>query len=130
MMRTLKSKVKVIIEKTSTGFSAYAKDYPVYTTGSNFTELFNNILEALNFYYEEKKIVVTPENIDPTIDLKQFFNYYKVLNSSYLAKRIGMNKTLLSQYVSGKKIPSSRQTKRIVEGVNAIGKELSEIQLV
>jgi hypothetical protein len=27
-----KKNIAVIIEKTGTGFSAYAKDYPVYTT--------------------------------------------------------------------------------------------------
>ena len=70
-MRLLKSKIKIIIEKTSTGFSAYAKDYPVFTTGSNITELENHILEALNFYYEEKKIAVTPENLDLIFDFLQ-----------------------------------------------------------
>jgi DNA-binding transcriptional regulator YdaS (Cro superfamily) len=64
------------------------------------------------------------------LDLKQFFQYYRVLNATFLAKRIGMNPTLLSQYVRGKKQPSSKQIEKIIKGIQSIGKELSEISLV
>jgi hypothetical protein len=43
--------------------------------------------------------------------------------------RIGMNPTLLSHYISGKKIPSGAQAKKIFKGVKAIGKELIELSL-
>ena len=36
----------------------------------------------------------------------------------HLAQRIGMNETLLSQYVNGKKNPSKRQIKRIIRSNN------------
>ena len=39
-------KVGIIIEKTRTGFSAYAIDYPIYTTGKNIAELIGNAYEA------------------------------------------------------------------------------------
>ena len=64
------------------------------------------------------------------IDFKQFFQYYKVLNSRFLADKIGMNPTLLSQYVQGHKKPSSSQTKKILTGIHQIGQELSEINLI
>jgi hypothetical protein len=48
-------KVRVIIEKTSTGYSAYAEKLHIYTTGGNVNELLANILEAVNFYLMEKK---------------------------------------------------------------------------
>ena len=48
-------KVKVNIEKTSTGYSAYADKLPVYTTGVNVKELLSNFLEAVNFYFAETK---------------------------------------------------------------------------
>ena len=44
------------------------------------------------------------------------------------AKRIGMNQSLLAQYISGTKKPSSTQTKRILSGVQQVGKELAAIQ--
>jgi predicted RNase H-like HicB family nuclease len=57
-MKTNRQKLNVIVEKTNTGFSAFAEDLPVYTTGKNMAELNKNILEALNFYFEDtnKKI--------------------------------------------------------------------------
>jgi hypothetical protein len=41
-----------------------------------------------------------------------------------------MNPSLLSQYVRGKKQPSSKQTEKIILGIQRIGKELSDIYLV
>lgn len=125
-----KNKIKAIVEKTRTGFSAYAEDYPVFTTGKTFSQLNKNILEALNFYFEEDKIKINQSQIILEIDLKQFFQFYRVINAKFLAERIGMNPTLLSQYVQGRKKPSVEQTEKIIFGLNEIGKELSEINLV
>jgi hypothetical protein len=41
-----------------------------------------------------------------------------------------MNPTLLSQYVRGKKHPSSKQTDKIIQGIQSIGKELADARLV
>lgn len=57
----------------------------------------------------------------------QFFKYYRVLNTRFLAERIGMNPTLLSQYINGHKKPSSAQRQRILEGIRQIGEELAEL---
>src|SRR5689334_10519188 len=92
-------KIKVIVEKTRTGFSAFAQDHEVYTTGKTFAELKANILESLHFYFEDAGIKISPKQIALEIDLKQFFQYYRVINAKFLAERIGMNPTLLSQYV-------------------------------
>ena len=129
-MKKLNRKVNVIVEKTNTGYSAFAEDLQVYTTGENIPSLYFNLEEALNFYYEDENIYITKENIKLKLDLQQFFQYYKVLNANFLAERIGMNPTLLSQYVRGKKSPSSKQTQRIIDGIHMIGKELSDISLI
>ena len=52
------------------------------------------------------------------------------MNSKFLAHKIGMNPTLLSQYVQGHKKPSEKQTEKILAGIHQIGKELSEINLI
>ncbi len=129
-MKPLKKKIEVTVEKTNTGYSAYAEHLSVYSTGGNISELYINLLEALNFAYEELGYEVSTDNIKLNLDLKQFFQYYKVLNANFLAQRIGMNPTLLSQYVRGKKHPSAKQTNKIIKGIQTIGKELSEISLV
>jgi transcriptional regulator with XRE-family HTH domain len=53
-----------------------------------------------------------------------------VINAKFLAKKIGMNATLLSQYVQGRKKPSDQQTNKILDGIHQIGRELSEINLI
>ncbi len=123
-----KRKIVVIIEKTDSGFSAYSEDYPVFTTGATVNELLENSNEAFALYFEDKNQSV--QQIYYEIDFKQFFQYYKVINSKALAERIGMNPTLLSQYVRGHKRPSERQSRRILYGINKIGQELSEMSVI
>ncbi|MBT8276994.1 MAG: XRE family transcriptional regulator, partial [Bacteroidia bacterium] len=96
----------------------------------NIPSLYKNLLEALNLFYEDRGYEVSTDNLKLNLDLKQFFQYYRVLNATFLAERIGMNPTLLSQYVRGKKTPSSKQTNKIIQGIQTIGKELSDINLV
>lgn len=129
-MKAIEGKIKMIVEKTDTGFSAYSEKYPIYTTGRTIPELINNAYEAVGLYYSDKGIEIKHENITFEVDFKQFFQYYKVINSKFLADKIGINPTLLSQYVQGHKKPSNKQTEKIIMGIHQIGKELSEINLI
>ncbi len=128
-MKVLRKNITFIVEKTDTGFSAFSEEYPVFTTGAYFSELLQNAVEATNLYLFEKNCQITEKNIKFEIDLKQFFQYYRVINSKFLARRIGLNETLLSQYVQGKKKPSSAQTNKILLGIHEIGQELIKISL-
>ena len=128
-MKKLRQKIKVIVEKTDTGFSAFSEVYPIFTTGTYFSELLHNTVEATNFYLIEQNSKISENNISFEIDIKQFFQYYRVINSKFLAKRIGMHETLLSQYVQGRKKPSSSQTNKILSGIQEIGQELINIGL-
>ena len=136
-MQVLKNKTMVkrknltlIVEKTDTGFSAFSEDYPIFTTGQSIPELINNAYEATEFYFEEEKVKIQPVDIKFEIDFQQFFKFYKVLNAKFLAKKIGMNATLLSQYVQGHKKPSAKQSEKILKGINQIGQELSGLNLL
>ncbi len=129
-MKTTTRKIKMIVEKTDTGFSAFSEDYPIYTTGITIPDLIDNATEAANLCFEDEKIILTNENLKFEIDFKQFFKYYKVINAKFLAHKIGMNPTLLSQYVQGRKKPSNAQTEKILLGIHQIGQELSEINLI
>lgn len=122
-------KYTAIVEKTKTGFSAYSEELPVFTTGKNITDLINNFTEALNLYYEDDAVKIKSSQIDLKIDLQLFFKYFRMINTNYLANRIGMNPTLISQYVQGRKNPSGEQTKRILKGIHEIGRELSEVNI-
>ena len=129
-MKAISKKIKMIVEKTNTGFSAFSEDYPIFTTGRTIPELMENALEAANLCFEDKKVIISQENLRFEIDFKQFFLHYRVINSKFLADKIGMNPTLLSQYVQGRKKPSETQTEKILLGIHQIGQELSEINLI
>lgn len=122
--------ISVIVEKTNTGYSAFVEELNIFSTALSIPQLYENLLEALNLYFEEESREFTTADIQLKIDLQQFFKYYKVLNSKFLANRIGMNPTLLSQYVSGVKKPSQKQNQKIIDGIQMIGKELAELSLV
>ena len=123
-------KIEVIVEKTKTGYSAYANKYPVYTVGHSLEELKTNVLEALNLYFKKQNKKVREADLKIKLDLPQFFDFYKVINAKALSERIGMNQSLLAQYIKGIKKPSPTQTQRILNGVHEIGKELTSIRFL
>ncbi|RLD94082.1 MAG: XRE family transcriptional regulator [Bacteroidetes bacterium] len=125
-------KVKVTVLKEDIGYSAIALigDDFVGTEADTFEELKTNIIEALNFAYEELEIEYTLSDIQFEFDLESFFDFYKVINAKALSERIGMNQSLLAQYIKGIKKPSPAQTKRILNGVQQIGRELTEVRFL
>ncbi|MEI6433597.1 MAG: helix-turn-helix transcriptional regulator [Bacteroidota bacterium] len=123
-------KIELIVERTNTGYSAYTKSYPIATTGKDLVELKSNMIDAINLYFEEKGQFVCEDDLKVTLDIAQFFAFYKVINTKVFSERIGMSQSLLAQYIKGNKKPSPLQTKRILKGVQQIGKELAEISFL
>lgn len=124
--------IHITVIKEDTGYSASAsiEDNFIATEGETFEALKNNILEAVNFTFEDKGFTYNAEEIKFSYDLESFFAFYKVINVKALSVRIGMNQSLLSQYIKGVKKPSPTQTKRILNGVQQIGRELSEVRFL
>ncbi len=128
----MKPKIKVIIEKTSDGFSAFAEkvSIPVGTMGESIDEIRKNIVEALNLHYKHHhKSLIKESDLNFQFDLASFFAYYKVINAKALGERIGMHQSLLAQYISGKKKPSSRQVERIMDGIEEVARELLRLRI-
>ncbi|HMO31817.1 MAG TPA: hypothetical protein PKE63_01650 [Lacibacter sp.] len=123
-------KIEIIVEKTKTGYSAYASRYPVYTVGKNLEELRINMVEALNLFFEAKGKVITADNLKVTLDIPQFFTFYKVINAKAFSERIGMNQSLLAQYIKGVKKPSPAQTQKILHGIQQVGRELAAVRFI
>jgi hypothetical protein len=123
-------KIKVVLEKTKTGYSAYAEKEMVFTTGRSLQELKSNVIEALQLYYEQVGKNFAERDLQLAVDLPQFFEFYKVINAKALSSRIGMHQSLLAQYIKGIKIPSAKQTTRILKGIQDVGKELASIQFM
>ncbi|GAA0877260.1 hypothetical protein GCM10009119_02280 [Algoriphagus jejuensis] len=60
--------IKITLEKTETGFSAYANDFPVFVTGGTIPELIDHAVESTSFYFKEENISIFAD-----IKLKQTF---------------------------------------------------------
>ena len=118
--------------KEDVGYSATSaiEDDFIGTEAETFEELKTRMIEALNFAYEEYEIEYTLNDIRFEFDLESFFDFYKVINAKALSQRIGMNQSLLAQYIRGIKKPSPAQTKRILKGVQQIGRELTEVRFI
>jgi predicted RNase H-like HicB family nuclease len=127
-----KPKIKVKVIKEDTGYSAYSKvgENLIASQGETFEELKDMILDAVNLTFEDRQFVYTENELQFEFDLESFFDFYKVINAKALSERIGMNQSLLSQYIKGIKKPSASQTKRILNGVQQIGRELSEVRFL
>jgi predicted RNase H-like HicB family nuclease len=123
-------KVAIIIERTKTGFSAYTEKFPIYTVGKSLEELKANILESVNLYLQGEYKTVTEDELKVNIDLPSFFEFYKVINAKAFSERIGMNQSLLAQYIKGIKKPSPSQANRILKGVQQMGRELASVQFL
>jgi len=127
-----KSKINITITKEDTGYSAntLVNGNFITTEAETFEELKTNVLEAVNLTFEDKGLVYSIDEIQFEYDLESFFDFYKVINAKALSERIGMNQSLLAQYIKGLKKPSAPQTKRILQGVQQIGRELSEVRFL
>lgn len=128
----MKPKIKLTIIKEDVGYTAVGqwKNRSLITCGDTWEELQSMIIEMVNLTFEDLGHTYTIEEINLEYDLESFFDFYKVINAKALSERIGMHQSLLAQYIRGLKKPSPRQTKRIVDGVRQIGKELSEVNLI
>ena len=127
-----KTKINITVVKEDIGYSANTtvENNFIATDGNTFDELKSNILEAVNLAFEIKGFIYRIDEIKFCYDLESFFDFYKVINAKALSERIGMNQSLLAQYIKGNKKPSIIQKKRILQGVNQIGKELSEVNFL
>jgi ribosomal protein S8E len=131
-VKAAKRKIEFIVERTRTGYSAYAKHHSIYTTGGTSAELKAMMVEATNLYHEEKGVGVlyTLDNLIITPDLPQFFEYYGISNSTVIADRISMSASLVAEIVSGSRKATPQQSAMILKGLRDHGRELASIDLL
>lgn len=127
-----KPKIIMKLIKEDTGFSASITldDRLIATQAEDMEELKTNIIDVLNLSFEDQQLTFTIADVMLKPDLPSFFEFYKVINAKALSERIGMSQSLLSQYINGIKKPSGNQTRRILSGVQTLGKELTAIQFL
>ncbi len=127
--------VKLILEKSATGYSAYSNELPgLVTAGENFEEIienFNEVLEMQADYLEETgKNKEAEELRNATVsyflDLETFFDYYSLFNKSELAKYLGINPSHLRRLSSASVELSEKKALQIKKGLHKLATELQQ----
>ena len=120
-----KSKTQLIVERSDgmlTGRVTVNKNL-ILDQADNLQSLKKQIK---NLVYEFENTVV--EEFDVVYDLTSFFVAHP-LNIADVAKKAGINASLMRQYASGNKFPSEERLKEIEGAIHEIGKELTKIKL-
>jgi predicted RNase H-like HicB family nuclease len=121
---------KLIIERSKEGYwGRIEKPEGIYSFGESIGDLKKNMQEAIELYFEERSIDVPKFEFELVMDIQEFFIINDFINISTLAKRIGMNSSLLRQYAKGIKFPSIKQVNKIENEIKEIGKQLSRTEL-
>lgn len=131
--------VRVFIERGKNGtYGAYMPDdnnlpYGVIGDGATAAEAiadFKAEYEDMKLFFKEEGKTFEEVNFKFSYDLPSFLVYYADLISYRgLAKITGISPAQLSQYVSGYRHPSPKTTAKIQAALNALGKELSQLEL-
>jgi transcriptional regulator with XRE-family HTH domain len=66
---------------------------------------------------------------DLAYDLTAIFIEKKYLNLSEVAQQLGINRSLMAQYASGKKFPSLQRAREIEKAIRGLGRELLHIKI-
>lgn len=124
----------ITIEKASDGYFWCHTDKEINGgimltgCGKTVTEAKNDLLAC---YKEARDDAMnngqTFDNVEftYTYDLVSFFNYFSFLNISEIAKRAGINPSLMRQYASGIKCAGEKTYARLAKCVDDITKDLA-----
>lgn len=128
--------IRLILEKSATGYSAYSEDLKgVTTAGDTIEEVKENFKEALDLQVDclkdEGKTMQANELKEAKIvyylDLNTFFEYYALFNKSELAKYLGINPSHLRR-LSGTNIElSEKKALQIQNGLHKLADDLKQI---
>lgn len=127
--------VKVFIEKSDYGYSAYMDDTPLdyscigegKTVEDTISDFKNAYQEMKDYYSKEGKPF---EEIDCEFyyDTASFLQEYAPSFSLAGLERItGVNQTMLGHYLHGRRKPSRKTLEKIEQGVKRFAKELDSL---
>ena len=125
-------KVLVTIERAKDGSFWCQTENAIFggyltATGSTVLKAKEDLVECLEDAREDLKAKgkTFPEvEFTYKYDLQSFFNYFSFLNVSDIAKRAGVNPSLMRQYTSGVKNAGERTYQRLSACVQSIAREL------
>jgi len=128
--------IKIIIEKTSNFYSAYAENVEgIYGAGATVLKTKESILKSLELYVEynkksSRKYYKVTIPLNTRFDAQSLLNYYKgIFTNASLEKITGINQKQIQHYASGLKKPRELQKRKIQTGLRNLAKELQSIEL-
>ena len=118
-------KVLVTVEQASDGYFWCHTEDEVYGAGLNAAG--KTVAEAKE-YLVERGGEPYPVEFTYQYDLKSFFSYFSFFNVNEIARRAGINPSLMRQYVSGAKNAGEKTYSRLAACLTKITKELQVAQ--
>lgn len=129
-------KYTAVVEKGKDGrFSIYVdgiKGHGLYGSGQSVLEAKADMMLALNEMiemYNEDGDTVPKEIVNPIFvykyDVASIFDYFDWINVSSIARKAGINESLMRQYKSGLAFASEKQCEKIQRTLNELARELS-----
>ncbi len=129
-------KVKVFIEKSEYGYSAYMDDsnldYGCIGEGQTIEDTINDFLSAYNEmkdYYAAHGKPFTEATFEFCYDTASFLaEYAGIFSLSGLEKITGVSQAQLGHFLHGRRKPSRKTIDKIQNGVDRFAKELTAIK--
>lgn len=128
----------VVVEKTSTGFSAYTKEIDgIIAVGDTLGEVKQQIIESLSYHLEymrekgNSSASLDDYNLNYVLDLEQVFEYFTVINKTAFAENyLKMNPSLFRQYTKKLAPLSDDKLKQISKGLHQLADEINDLVLI
>lgn len=133
-----KQKIEVIIEKGDGELYGRIEgkgNYLPVTAAKTTSKVLANLMMLIKDYKKHDsdkfwdKVDVNSITFEIHYDLQAFFDEHNYLKQSKIAELAGINSSLLRQYASGVKHPSSDQAKKIENAIHKLAKELQSVSL-
>jgi len=129
-------RIKVFIEKSSYGYSAYMEDnkldYACIGEGKNVEETiadFKDSYEEIKEYYTKQAKLFTEVSFDFYYDTASFLDEYcKAFSLAGLERITGVSQTQLGHYLHGRRKPSRKTIEKIQDGVSRFAAELTAVR--
>ena len=134
-------KITAIVERSSDGlYSIYSHDTIGRDCFGGFGEsvekakkdFYSSIREAIENAHKDgfdNIPVFEAVNVEFKYDIPSFFNYFDFLNVSRFATYAGINESRMRAYKSGAAFPGEKTTKKILNAVQRIAREMSMASL-
>lgn len=127
-------KIKIIIEKSSDSYGAYAENLNgIYGAGDTVEECKQSILDAIETLKELDNcppVLKGDFEIIYKFDSESFLSYYKgIFTNAALEKMTGINRKQIQHYASGHRKPKEVTIKKFETALHSLGKELLAVEL-